>query len=78
MFLIGVMKFVLPFENREVFSALIAMISVLPFYVLFSKYLIQRDSDEAVEKGEFIGKRILLLLALQIFVVVTGCAIVFL
>lgn len=61
--LVGAMKFFLPPDVVGIVAPLIATILVLPFYVLFSKYLIQKDLNETIEKGEVIGKGILVLLA---------------
>lgn len=65
--LMSMMKFVLPPEMMKIVSLLIASISVLPIYVSFSKYLIQKDLDEVIDAGGIIGKGILLLLAWQIW-----------
>ncbi|MBT5708023.1 hypothetical protein OAH36_03830 [Verrucomicrobia bacterium] len=65
--LMSLMKLVLPPEIVKIISLLVATILVLPIYVFFSKYLIQKDLDEAVDEGKFIGKGILLLIAWQIW-----------
>ena len=59
-------------QNRQTsllsfFSSLLAMLIVLLFYIFTSKFVMKKEGLIPDEKGEFIGRGILFLLAFQVF-----------